>query len=866
MNNTPDLDFDKLFKDEKPKDTPKEPKNLPKDLYAGLKSGFEGGVIGAEQLLADAASAVNFGTPGKLANMVATNLRNKEAARQKSLSPIKAKYGDPGLANPISWAETAGEMAPQVALTTEEAAPEAVSIGRAILRGMGSGLKAGAVAGATSPLTSGQSRPMATALGAGTGMALGAATGPIISKLTARPTTAALAGETLDKIKETTPIDQEMIAKEQSGLDEAAKKLGVTMPSGTSANIRENNLVSDRARANPALASGLTAQKKQAESIANDMVPDANPNVVRMVRNTLNRARAKVDAEKAATAEQFGKTLPPKGSPDEMATLGSKVKDRLQQAKRDIKSYFDNQYSRYDKWKTYTKNKDFISAADKLKGSSAESGNVIGNYIDLSGMLDRLKQTVVDSQGNEVKEMPPDFNLSTWRSLKRELSDAANRANRSGHYTASQQLGGLAEIAKAKEFESTSLLPAPLREQYNSIGAAYKNMMHIPTREGYAGGILKNNSTVRPTAIASRLNSIDNANDLMRVIGSHLETQRLGGEAPKDISAESLMAAGKKTAGELAKPYFMGQVRAIYDNAGGGIDGVKSVNKWLRNTDNKNILEHYGIDADFNAFRGNAEKAIKQIENVPSDQISKNGVANNIVKGVLGVESPFKLFDAVANTANPKSAIEELYAVSKSPTWRNAVRDVLRTSAKEKGDIFNNPKYASILPYMFNKEELSTLDAFHKVTSALNKSSVRTKVNVEEPASGALHGAYEFTHRLPTWDIWKRVLKFAVGTKLKTMMEDSQNEILSYIDEAILDPPKAKNLTEALKGSRYYQQKLGTDLERYVPAKKALNVFKNLSIASGLGYYGPSAPDRKQSRVPSGLSDYIKSSIDNKGE
>ncbi len=855
-----DLDFAKLL-GAPPAPPPPAPKNLPSDLLTAVGSGLKGGALGVAQLIADINKYNPKALGGDLANAASTILRQKEANREDKLNrEVKAKYGAPGISNPISWAETAGEMAPSLIPVAGDSAleSEAVSVGRAILRGMGKGVVSGAEYGAITPLRPDQNRMVSTGLGAVTGGALGAVADPIVNKLIAKPTTKDLAAEMMAKTKETTPFDKEFISKKQAELDTAQHTLGVKLPTGSGPNARETNLVQDRMRANPKVASGIEAQKEAVRDTAKEMVPDANSNVVKMVRATIDRERAKADAAKTSTAEQFGETLPTKGAPDEMTTIGSNVKGRLQQAKKGIKSYFDNQYLRYDKWKTYTNNKDFISAADKLKDLSSVGGSVLGNYVDLSGMLERLKNTVVDSQGNEVKVMPPEFNLSAWRSLKRDLSDAANRADRSGNYTASQQLGSLAQMAKDKEAESSTKLPAELRDQYNKIGAAYNNMMHIPTRKGYSGSILKNNSTVRPTDIAKRLNSIDNANDLMRTIGSHLETQRLGEAAPKDVSAEALMAAGKKTAGELAKPYFMGQIRAVYDNAGGGRDGIKAVNKWLRNTDNKNILEHYGIDVDFNLFRENSANAIKQIESVSSDQVPKNGVANNIVQGILGVKSPFKLFDYVVNSANPKAEIEQLFAVSKNPSWRNAVRDVLRTSLKNKPDAFKNPKYAEVLPYMFDKSDLNTLKAYHTTMEALGAKAPKTDMSLPDTQGGVLHGAVQFSHRLPVWSVWKRALKWYAGANLEDLLKASQAEVAEYIDDAILDPNKAKLLDESLKGSRYYQQKLGKDLERWLPAKKAINTFKNLSIASGLGYYGPSAREEQPTRIPAGLRDRLR--------
>jgi hypothetical protein len=152
-----------------PAETPRhlQDTSFMQDVGTAVGSGLKGSLIGASQLAAEgihAAVGSEF-TQGRVDIM-----RQKEAERRSAISPLKSKYGEPGLSNPLSWAETGGETAPYLAaglLTAGRAAASQLPI--SWFRTAGTGMLEGAAGGAGMPLVEDESRLASTAIGAATG-------------------------------------------------------------------------------------------------------------------------------------------------------------------------------------------------------------------------------------------------------------------------------------------------------------------------------------------------------------------------------------------------------------------------------------------------------------------------------------------------------------------------------------------------------------------------------------------------------------------------------------------------------------------------------------------------------------------------
>ena len=450
----------------------------------------------------------------------------------------------------------------------------------------------------------------------------------------------------------------------------------------------------------------------------------------------LRKLEAQYDAD---FKKQYGQNLRPvaEGGATPEQEIGENIYSKAKEAKALSAARFSSEETGYNQPK-FT-NAAPVTGKNKLAATLAAEKPPIGfsSHVDAGSKLEKILPS-----GADVPVKLPDLNYKTLR----EISSAAGNAERSAQRSPADGSRNVAvyfgKIKDAAEKTISDMLEkeggADLAAEYKKINTAFASQQVPAYLEGEIGNTVL--ATGREAGKLKRgmgeipklFENPTNADDLIRALGT-AKLSATGSMEP--LTKEAIAAAGVKDAAGLVKPYFDQQIAAVYQAAGGGAKGAKAVANWVNDAERAKILQKYGI---FDEYAVAAKKAsslegllgkTSKGEKVPVKLLEDAKI--DLVGKTLGVDDPYKIYNHLVNSDNPAQAAWEIMRVSSDPSYRAAVKALVRDGIKE--DIKNtginpfikNPsdlaskKLRALLPQVYSKSEIQTLKDFHTIMDAV---------------------------------------------------------------------------------------------------------------------------------------------------
>jgi len=756
------------------------------------------------------------------------------------------------------------------------------SFGTAPVAGAGAGAVTGRMAGEgfnqllgvprTVPVneagTSELDRNLASAQRGMYGEMLGPLFGKAISaggSLSRVPSTKELAGGVLQSAEKYDPLSADFIKTQERKLAGSAGRAGITereIPFEMRPNPRAQALAQQRQSANIGLRSSVDAQERVVQTKADALIPKVNPQARDFVLKKLESASAaesaqiEAEATMAAQAKLAGKAdlaaqktalgesadavkLSELGSePYSKLTAGEQLRAEIGAGKTEVGKVFQRAYQdpKFNAPELVAATDDFAEALTNAKLASSDQGAVLKNYVNLSNAENRLSlaNMLDDAEGAGI---PPEMTLSQWRTVKGELRTAANDAARGQNFTAAKRLSDIAKLAEQGEAAAAAKLGDKEFLDYNTLTKAYDEQYHAAFREGMPRRTLQTQRggsegfTYTPERLVTQLEKPTAARELKLALGS--KQAAASGKTLTGIDPTDVMVMGERQAAEIAEPYFRAKLANAYQKAGGGVAGAKKVASMLADNDLQVVLKEYGI-AD--RFASTGEK-LKRIANTTILPEVAEAESRTVVSGVLKIKDPDKLAAYILNHPDPRGAMSSVYAVSSDPMWRQSINDLTKAELKKRVDsgvdIFKDPKTRMVLPTMYSKSDIRALSDYATIIKNTAPARVGSKAEMELGGT-APHTAHQATTALPVGFGPLYFLKQVLKLNLSREALKAETEVLKFVDDALLNPARAKEFVDAFKGSKYGKRKLETEIDKYVRERTSTQardrVLSNIAI------------------------------------
>jgi len=692
--------------------------------------------------------------------------------------------------------------------------------------------------------------------------------GPAIKNLKGViPTAAERAGERWSKARNTLPTDTpqgaaefDRIMADRVETGNAMRELGVErMPYRTDPSYGVQQLARERARGGGKVytseAELEAIARKQAGEGLEKIVPSESIDPARLsfinqkleAHNQAQKAAAEagkvagkeataVTTAEAAMAElnKLEAAVPPK-TPFDKTGFGSRLLNRLRGKTEGetatgveaVRKVFNEEYGKFDsRPEAVASSESLLDALDNARESSVESGQILKNYVDEGGKItNRLgKDVETPVVGGEVESkfsLPETLTLKQWRGIKDEFAKAAIDATKTDRPRAAKELWALADAAKKGEMEAVAALGKKAVSGYQALSKSYDDVMLRAFRRGLGGKLLAPGDTALKSKFteegitASVVKSPSNARDLVAALGA--EKAAMIGKPVVGLTEAGLRELGLPEAQKLVRPLVESELAELYARKGGGKRGADAVLKYL--ADKNDTLSVYGLD-----FNGLRKAATQYNEAMARLTGSKTSVARGVVAEVLTTD-PAKVGGYVLDSPNPAAAYKNMIGVSKDPAWKSSIdtliKDELKARIDDGEDVFGNAKTRAAMEQVFTPTQVRALSAYHTIIKKLNESPASFDGAGLSPHPGeVLVGAAQ---ALPVGMtgfayVAKYLGKFAAKLGLKA----SDDAVLSYLDEAHINPAKAREIVAAYKGSRLARNEMMKGIEKERSAMKTL--------------------------------------------
>ena len=650
------------------------------------------------------------------------------------------------------------------------------------------------------------------------------------------------------------------VAAERAALAEAQQRLGVQrLPESADPNIRRQQLATNRMGQNVEVKAsefGLAAQS--AEQAATGLrsglqVGEVNPGVLDFVGKKLeasskNSALAQIEGEASTALAKVAEVIPATERPAPLPMGQAILKwirgegpsgEKVATGVRAVQKVFNKEYERFNGEKgAIVSSADMQKALNTSASSATESGRVLRGFWDESKKIERrlgggdtpetptfAEAAALKAVGKEPGDtiLPPNLTLAQARGLKGELYTAANMAKAADNPAASE-LYRLAGIAREAETAAAKRLGPEKFRQYDAIRSSYENVLVEGFRRGHGLDLtsfgkeagVKGGAKIAPANVLDTLvngkAAAQNAHDFVFAAGAE-EAARTG-KLLTGLKEADILALGQENARTIVRPYIESQIAEIFNKG-----GVKNVTKYL--DAHRDAFSAYGLD--FNELRTAATTYNESMVRLSGAKVA---VARDTVAGVVNQADPTKLGKYVFDSANPKAAYSNLQAVSKDPLWRSGIKtllvDELKTRIDGGTDIFANAKTRGAMEAIYTKPELQALQDYHTIMKRLNDSPARGAGKELSPHAAKL---VEKAAELPAvgfgpWYVAKRAVLLAL--KLKTSAADAA--ALSWVDDAFINPAKARDIKLALRGHEAAAKRIRAGISAEESAMKRLAV------------------------------------------
>lgn len=643
------------------------------------------------------------------------------------------------------------------------------------------------------------------------------------------------------------------IAQDQAATSEAAKTLGVErLPRYTDPNYRMQQLARERAhsdttgRVYTSEAELADIARKKASEGVDRLVPSENVDPARLdfVAKKLeayNQAQvaaaeagkvagkegAALATKEAALAEleKLEAAVPPKTKFDKQG-FGSRLLNRLRgKTEGEVKTgveavrgVFNKEYGKFDALPEAVAPSGLLSDALKsARESSVESGQILRNFVDEQGKVEgRLVAGDVTAEAEVA--LPENLTLKQWRGLKGEFYDAAERAKAADKYQAAREFTQLGEVAKQGEMQAVKQAGDGAASGYSALSKAYDDVMLRAYRRGLGGKVLEHGSQATKSKFteegitAAVLKSPSNARDLVAALGAEKAAQ--SGTSVVGLNEIALAEFGRGEARALVRPLVESELAEIYARKGGGKPGAAAVQKYL--ADKGEVLSTYGLDFDaLQKAATNYNEALSRLSG------AKSSVAKGIVADTLTTD-PAKIGSFVLDS--PNTAYKNLLGVSKDPAWKSSIDTLVKDEIKsriEKGENpFSNVKSRAAMEQVFSSPQMKALEAYHTILKKLKDSPANFAG--ADLAQTPLHTAVGAAQALPVGMGLVYTVKYSSKFLAKLGLNVLDEAAASFLDDALIDPVKARTITDAYKGSRLARKDMMKGIEKERTAVKTL--------------------------------------------
>lgn len=622
------------------------------------------------------------------------------------------------------------------------------------------------------------------------------------------------------------------LAAEKTNLAGAQQRLGVQrLPESADPNIRRQQLATERMGRNVEVkASEFNLADQAAEQATQGLrsgleVGEVNPAALDFVSKKLEASSKKTalaNIESAAKAEldKVTSVIPtterPAPLPMGQAILkwirgegpsGEKVATGI----RAVRKVFDKEYEKFNGEKgAVVSSADLQAAIDASASVSADAGHVMRGFVDEARKIEQRlggggtpeMLTVAEEAAGRIPGgtvLPKNLTLAQARGIKGEFSAAARLAKAAGN-PAEIELNRIASIAREAETAAAKRLGPEKFRQYDAIRSSYENVLVEGFRRGHGGDLtsfgkesgVKGGAKIAPANILDTLvngkAAAQNAHDFVFAAGAE-EAARTG-KLLTGLKEADILALGQENARTIVRPYIESQIAEVFNKG-----GVKNLNKYL--DAHRDAFTAYGLD--FNDLRTAATKYNESMARLSGAKVA---VANDTVAGVIPQMDPTKLGKYVFDNANPKAAYSNLQAVSKDPLYLSSIRTLmveeLKTRIDSGVDVFADAKVRGAMESIFAKPEIRVLQDYHTIMKRLKDSPAHGKGKDLSPHALKLA---EKAAELPAvgfgpWYVAKRAVLMAL--KMKTAAGDAA--ALSWVDDAFINPAKAKLVRDAWRG------------------------------------------------------------------
>jgi hypothetical protein len=454
-------------------------------------------------------------------------------------------------------------------------------------------------------------------------------------------------------------------------------------------------------------------------------------------------------------------------------------------------------------------------ALTEARVSTVESGNILTGRLDLKGKVE-------GGLGSLTEGLPTELTLKQWRGLKGDFGKEAKRlANNPDKAPAARELAQLAEVAAEGEKQALAKLTPAEVAHYGKISEAYKQLKVGGFRTGKVQELLeygteKTGSKFTAEQVLSAItDDASAARDFVAALGS--EKIALSGRSVVGVADAEITALGRAEAQKVFRPVIEAEIAQVYKDAGGGSAGAKAVKGFF--SKKAEVLDTYGVKVDdLASVVSKYDEAMARLSGV------KMKVAKDAVGSVLETE-PAKIGGFVLDSPNTAAAYKNLLGVSKDPAWKSSIDTLIKDELKARidagKDVFGNAKTRAAMEQVFSPTQMRALEAYHTIIKKLKGSPANftgEKLSTH-PGELAVGAAQALPVGMTGFEYVAKYLgKFAAKLGLKA----GDDAVLSYLDDAHINPAKAREIVDAYKGSRLARTEMMKGIEKERSAMKTL--------------------------------------------